>query len=82
MTKKKIKSPVATDFETSLNELEALVERMEKGETRLEDALQDFEHGIALTRACRESLAKAEQKVQILLKQNADADPEDFDNDD
>lgn len=83
MTKKKTKKAVATtDFETSLNELETLVERMEKGETRLEDALQDFERGIALTRACRESLAEAEQKVQILLEQNADADPEDFDSED
>jgi len=60
-------------------ELEALVERMEHGETKLEDALQDFERGIALTRACRQSLSEAEQKVQILLEQdNLDAEPEAF----
>ncbi|WP_232020194.1 exodeoxyribonuclease VII small subunit [Sulfuriflexus mobilis] len=71
----------ASDFEGALDELEQLVERMEKGETRLEDALQDFERGIALTRSCQKSLAEAEQKVQILLEQNTDASPEDFDPD-
>jgi len=59
-------------------ELESLVERMEQGETKLEDALQDFERGIALTRACRQSLSDAEQKVQILLEQNSEAEPETF----
>jgi exodeoxyribonuclease VII small subunit len=76
------KSSQPADFEGALDELEKLVERMEKGETRLEDALQDFERGIALTRTCQKSLADAEQKVQILLEENADASPEDFDQDD
>lgn len=82
MTKKTKKSSKSTDFEGALDELEQLVERMEQGETRLEDALQDFERGIALTRTCQKSLADAEQKVQILLEQNANADAEDFDQDD
>lgn len=82
VTKKTKKSSQATDFEGALDELEQLVERMEQGETRLEDALKDFERGIALTRTCQKSLADAEQKVEILLKQNATASTEDFDQDD
>ena len=82
MAKKTVKRTQPADFEGALDELETLVERMEKGETRLEDALQDFERGIALTRTCQKSLADAEQKVQILLKQNATASAEDFDQDD
>lgn len=78
MPKKSDKNTISGDFETSMTELESLVERMEQGETKLEDALQDFERGIALTRACRQSLSDAEQKVRILLEQNGEAEPETF----
>ena len=73
MVKKKQKTP---DFETALEELETLVERMETGETSLEDSLKDFERGIELTRGCQTALAEAEQKVEILLKK--DGKPEAF----
>ena len=56
------------DFEGALRELEGLVERMEKGEMCLEEALQSFERGIQLTRSCQIALSDAEQKVQILLE--------------
>ncbi len=82
MPKKSSKTSNSTDFETAMSELEALVERMEKGETKLDDALKDFEKGIALSRTCRQSLSDAEQKVQILLEQNEQAMPESFDNGD
>lgn len=64
------------DFEEALNELEDLVERMEQGESSLEDSLKDFERGIELTRNCQNALVEAEQKVQILLKK--DGEPVDF----
>ena len=73
MVKKKKK---ALDFETALEELETLVERMETGESTLEASLQDFERGIELTRSCQTALAEAEQKVEILLKK--DGKPEAF----
>ena len=56
------------NFETALEELETLVERMEGGDSSLEESLTDFERGIELTRSCQTALAKAEQKVEILLK--------------
>ncbi len=56
------------DFEKSLSELEQLVEKMEEGDLSLEESLKHFEHGIALTRACQQALAEAEQKVQILTE--------------
>ncbi len=73
MAQKKQKTP---DFETALKELETLVERMENGESSLEDSLKDFERGIELTRSCQTALAEAEQKVEILLKK--DGEPETF----
>lgn len=76
MAKRKTK-PV--NFEAALDELEALVERMEQGESSLEDSLKDFERGIELTRTCQAALTEAEQKVQILLEK--DGDPVDFEAD-
>lgn len=68
------------DFEAALAELEGLVERMEQGDTSLEQSLQDFERGIALTRQCQQALQQAEQKVQQLTADQAGL--EDFDRDD
>lgn len=82
MPKKSTKKAVSNDFETSMTELESLVERMEQGDTKLDDALKDFEQGIALTRSCRQSLSDAEQKVKILLQQDEQAEPASFDDGD
>jgi exodeoxyribonuclease VII small subunit len=66
------------DFEASLAELEALVERLEQGDLPLDDALKSFERGVALTRQCQGALKAAQQKVEILLNSSANADPEPF----
>ena len=58
----------AVDFEQALAELEAIVERLERGDLTLEESMAQFERGIALTRACQTALSKAEQKVEILLR--------------
>lgn len=78
MTEKPI-SPEPASFEAALAELESLVERMESGELSLEESLQSFEHGVALTRSCQKALVEAEQKVAILTANNPDADAEPFD---
>jgi exodeoxyribonuclease VII small subunit len=56
------------EFEKSLAELEALVERMESGELSLEDSMKQFERGIQLARSCQTALKEAELKVQSLTK--------------
>jgi len=58
------------DFEHALSELESLVERLERGDLPLEEALKTFERGVELTRHCQTSLKAAQQKVEILLKRN------------
>ena len=60
----------AADFETSLAELEAIVEKLEQGELSLDESLQQFERGVQLTRACQAALKQAEQKVEILLRRS------------
>ena len=54
-------------FEAALRELEELVESLEQGDLTLEESLARFERGVTLARECRESLAAAEQRVQVLL---------------
>jgi len=60
------------NFESSLEELENLVESLEKGDLSLEESLKKFEHGVKLTRTCQSALKEAEQKVQILMEQNGE----------
>ena len=67
------------NFEQSIQELEALVEKMEAGNLSLEESLKYFERGVALTRNCQEALSAAEQKVQILLEKNGKEKLQDFD---
>ncbi|XOV83584.1 MAG: exodeoxyribonuclease VII small subunit [bacterium] len=57
-------------FEAALAELETLVEQMEGGSLSLDESLQAFERGIALTRHCAKALAQAELKVQTLTADN------------
>lgn len=60
----------AADFERSLAELEAIVDKLEQGDLSLDDSLRHFERGVQLTRACQGALKQAEQKVEILLRRS------------
>jgi exodeoxyribonuclease VII small subunit len=65
-------TPLA-DFEHSLDELETLVQKLERGDLSLDDSLQAFERGVSLYRNCQGALKQAELRVSQLL------DPEDPD---
>ncbi|MFO1503861.1 MAG: exodeoxyribonuclease VII small subunit [Steroidobacteraceae bacterium] len=69
----------APDFEKSLQELETLVARLERGDLPLAESLALFEQGVALTRACHGALSEAQQKVSVLLQQGGQAQPVPFD---
>lgn len=58
-------SPIAS-FEQSLEELEQLIQRMERGEMSLEESLAAYERGIALYRSCQSALESAELRVRQL----------------
>ncbi|MFY2765279.1 exodeoxyribonuclease VII small subunit [Arenimonas sp. MALMAid1274] len=58
-------SPVA-QFETSLDELEQLVQKMEKGDLSLDDSLAAYERGVGLYRQCQGALEQAELRVRLL----------------
>ena len=58
-------SPVA-DFEKSLEQLETLVDNMERGELSLEQSLAAYEQGVGLYRRCQQALEQAELRVKLL----------------
>jgi exodeoxyribonuclease VII small subunit len=66
------KAKKSVDFELALDQLEELVEEMERGDLTLEESLKAFEEGIKLTRECQGALALAEQKVQMLIEENGE----------
>ena len=66
-------TPALARFETSVAELETLVENLESGDLTLEQALTRFERGITLSRECQTLLKNAELRVDQLL---ADGDDE------
>jgi exodeoxyribonuclease VII small subunit len=57
-------------FEENLAALEAVVEKLERGDLSLEDSVKLFEDGVGLSNACKAELDAAEGKVQVLIEQS------------
>lgn len=57
-------------FEQAIDELEQIVDEMEKGELPLQTALEKFERGVGLAKHGQATLQAAEQKVQVLTNKN------------
>ncbi len=55
-------------FEEALKKLQEIVEKLEKGDLPLEEAMESFSDGIRLAQLCHRKLEEAENKVQMLLK--------------
>jgi exodeoxyribonuclease VII small subunit len=64
-----MKEPPLQNFEESLKKLEGIVAQMERGDIALEDSVKLFEEGTKLSEQCKQQLADAEGKVEILIKQ-------------
>lgn len=54
-------------FEQALERLEGIVDRLEQGDLPLEEALDAFEQGVALTRRCAGQLEEAERRIELLV---------------
>lgn len=65
-------------FEECLQQLEKIVEQLERGDLALEQSLKLFEEGVRLSNACRQELEAAEGKVEILTKQGGKRQTEPF----
>jgi len=66
MTKKKAMKEEGPSFEQRLARLEEIVERLESGEAGLDESLRLYAEGAELIKACRSTLAEAEQRITKL----------------
>lgn len=60
--------PNIKNFESALAELETIVKTLEDGQLPLEQSLERFERGIALSRYCHTRLEDAERRVELLTE--------------
>ena len=54
-------------FEDCLQQLEKIVEQLERGDLPLEQSLKLFEEGVRLSNSCRQELEAAEGKVEMMV---------------
>ena len=58
--------PDALTFERAIEELEALVARMEEGKLTLEESLSAYQRGAELIRFCEGRLSDAQARIAVL----------------
>ncbi len=57
-------------YETAIAELESIVSQMESEKLSLEQSLTAYKRGAELLKICQQSLAAAEQQIQIVSEEN------------
>ena len=60
-------------FEDALKELETIVEKLERGEVSLDDAVAAYERGAMLKKLCQDRLDEARLKVDKIRAQKANS---------
>ncbi|ADW69630.1 exodeoxyribonuclease VII small subunit [Granulicella tundricola] len=65
-------------FEDKLTALEAVVERLERGELSLDESVRLFEEGVQLSNSCKAELERAEGRVQVLVETRGNGKVEDL----
>ncbi len=61
------KDIAALSFEDALKELEAIVQQLERGQVKLDEAITAYERGALLKRHCEQKLAEAKMKVEKIV---------------
>jgi len=55
-------------FEQAIKELTSIVEKIELGETPLQESIQQYEKGMALIKHCRGILQRAEKSIEKIAQ--------------
>ena len=63
------KKAARNSLESSLKRLEDIVEKLERGETPLDDAAILYEEGVRISKECADKLKAAELKIKKLSKE-------------
>lgn len=56
------------NFENSLNELEEIVEKLERGEMSLDESIEIFQKGVTLSKDLTKMLDEIEKKITVLVE--------------
>ncbi|MCX8516133.1 MAG: exodeoxyribonuclease VII small subunit [Alphaproteobacteria bacterium] len=64
---------IALSFEQAMAELEQLVATMERGDVPLQQAVNNYERGVALHRRCISELETARLKIEQLMVERTDS---------
>jgi len=67
MTKPAGKEIADLSFEEALKELEGIVQQLERGQVKLDDAIASYERGTLLKRHCEDKLKEAKMKVDRIV---------------
>ena len=68
LERKKKMSEKKVDFEKAMEELENIVEKLEKGDLNLDESVKKFEDGMKLSKTCTKILNEAEKKINLLIE--------------
>ena len=66
------------NFEKSMEDLEKIVEELEKGDLNLDDSIKKFEEGMKISKECNDYLESAEKKITVLINENGNVTEEEF----
>lgn len=69
---------MSKNFEEQIEQLEKIVDELEKGELSLEESVCKFEEGINLSKECNKILEGAEKKITMLINQDGEMKEENF----
>ena len=65
MAEKKLENNLERmNFEQAIKELTEIVNKIEQGQIPLQESIEQYEKGMTLIKHCRESLQKAEKRIE------------------
>jgi exodeoxyribonuclease VII small subunit len=63
--------PASITFEQGMASLEEIVAKLESGDVPLEEAIELFQEGMALSKLCGQKLEQVERRIEILVEGDA-----------
>ena len=58
------------NFEQNMEELEKIVQELEKGDLNLDESMKKFEQGMQISKKCNQFLEEAEKRITVLIQDN------------
>ncbi|MEI4524582.1 exodeoxyribonuclease VII small subunit [Priestia megaterium] len=62
-------------FEEAMEQLETIVNKLEEGDVPLEEAIQQFQEGMTLSKFCHDRLQHIEKQMETILREDGTVEP-------